>query len=86
MADQKKYSVSYTSGATGFGWKMEFDTLAEFEDIVDGYRKDYSAMFTVYDYTLHDFVFYKKCLSYKPDIDKLHDWRRDMRTKTRTYK
>ena len=82
---QKKYSVSYASGATGFGWETEFDTIKEVEECIDDIWRVYSAMVTVYDYELHDFILYKRCLQHKPDKDMLHTWKRDLRTKTREW-
>lgn len=35
-----KYSVSYCSGATGFGWEQDYDRLDEFEDFIDEMRME----------------------------------------------
>lgn len=82
----KKYSVDYASGATGYGWSQEFDRLDEFEDFIDEMRKEVTARVTVWDSQLHDFIFWKDCLCYKPSIDMLHSIGRDMRTKDRHWK
>ncbi len=82
----KKYSVSYTSGATGFGWDKEYDRLEDFEDFINDKRKDYTAKVTVFDNTLKDFIFWKNALTYNIDTDRLHDFSRDMRTTTRKRK
>ena len=79
----KKYTVTYVSGATGYGWKSEYDTLADFENFVDEKRKDYTARVLVWDNILQKFIFWKDCLSYTARIDMLHSFLRDMRTNTR---
>ncbi len=82
----KKYSVSYTSGATGFGWNKEYERLEEFEDFINEKRKDYTAKVTVFDNTLKDFIFWKKALTFNTEVDLLHEYGRDMRTTTRKVK
>lgn len=82
----RKYSVSYTSGATGFGWNKEYDRLEDFEDFINEKRKDYTAMVTVFDNTLNDFIFWKNTLTYNIKTDMLHNFSRDMRTITRKRK
>ena len=79
----KKYEVWYTSGATGFGWTQYYDRLDEFESFIDELRSDYSAAVRVWDTTLKKFIYVKKCLSYKAEVDMLFCTDRDMRTKTR---
>ncbi len=81
----KKYTVDYCSGATGFGWSQEYDRLDEFEGFINEMRTDFTARVIVYDNYLQDFIFWKNCLTYHPDIDLLHSGQRDMRTKTRMY-
>jgi hypothetical protein len=82
----KKYTVSYCSGSTGYGWQKQYDRLEDFEDFVDHIRDEYTASLWVWDDELQDFIFRKDCLEFKPQIDKLHDFRRDMRTTTRMSK
>ena len=82
----KKYSVDYCSGATGYGWSHEYDRLDEFEDFIDEMRNEYTASVRVFDYDLGEFIFWKRTLSYKPEIDMLHDLFRDMRTTNRRMK
>lgn len=79
----KKYTVSYTSGATGFGWDAEHDRLEEFESFIKEMRSEYTARVTVWDNELQEFVFWKNCLSHTPKIDMLADLFRDFRTTTR---
>lgn len=76
----KKYVVNYYSGSTGYGRSKEYDRLDEFEDFVDEMRREYTARVTVWDESVHEFIFWKDCLSYKPYIDKLSDPFRDRRT------
>ena len=83
----RKYTVSYASGATGFGWEHEYDRLDEFEDFVkEKERSDYTARVTVWDDELGKFVYWKDCLASKPRIDMLSDLFRDFRTTTRKMK
>jgi hypothetical protein len=51
---EKKYYVSYASGATGYGWEHEYDRLDEFEDFVRGV--DRTAYIFVYDYELGETI------------------------------
>lgn len=83
---EKKYTVWYTSGATGFGWKEEYNRLNEFEAFIDQMRREYTASVQVWDSKLEDFIFWKDCLTFKPDIDLLATMNRDLRTKTRKWK
>jgi hypothetical protein len=82
----KKYTVKYCSGSTGYGWEKQYDRLDEFEDFVDEIRREYTASLKVWDETLQEFIFWKDCLTFKCYIDRLHDFRRDMRTTTRISK
>lgn len=82
----KKYTVDYKSGATGYGWSIEYDRLDEFEDFINEMRTEYMTMVHVWDSELEKFIFWKDCLTYDPRIDMLHTIERDMRTKTRTMK
>lgn len=83
--DHKKYCVDYCSASTGYGWSHEYDRLDEFEDFINEQRSVYSAMISVYDYTLKKFIFQKGC-SWKPSVDMLRDAFRDMRTSDRKMK
>lgn len=82
---QKKYIVDYCSGATGYGWKQEFDRLDEFASFVDHLRSDVTARVVVWDESIKDFIFWKNCLEWKPEIDKLRDMNRDRRTRTKEH-
>jgi hypothetical protein len=81
----KKYTVTYISGATGYGWSQQYDRLDEFEDFIDEMRNEYTAAVRVWDEDLNRFIFWKKALS-TPSIDMLADMMRDMRTATRKTK
>lgn len=86
MSRPKKYTLSYCNGPTGFGWEKEFDTLDEFEGFVDSKRNDRSAYLSVWDESMQKIIFLKNVLTYKPRIDMLHAYARDMRTTTRKAK
>lgn len=82
----KKYSVSYCTPNTGYGWEVEHDRLDEFEDFINEHRNNYHANVRVWDNTLGKFVFVKYALERKPEVDMLSDPFRDMRTTTRKIK
>lgn len=86
MKKHKKYVVDYTSGATGFGWKEEYDNLSEFESFINEMRSVYTVRLIVWDDKLQDFIFWKDSLTYKPSTDMLGSPNRDMRTKTKQRK
>lgn len=67
---KKRYSVDYTSGATGYGWTIETNSLREVKDVARHYT-EYTMYFSVWDNVLHDFVYLKRVLEYKPEINKL---------------
>lgn len=77
-----RYSVSYCSGATGYGWDAEYDRLDQFEDFINEMRDEITAAVRVWDNRREEFIFWKRALDWKPEIDMLHDVMRDMRTKT----
>jgi len=83
---ERKYSVTYASGATGFGWEHEYDRISELEGFVNEIRHEYTVSLTVWDNVLKDFIFWKDCLSTKCEIDMLHSRDRDLRTTTRKLK
>lgn len=68
-----RYHISYTSGATGYGWEQETDSLKEARGIAhsDSFGENYTAMVTIWDEELKDFIFWKSVLCYKPDIDNI---------------
>lgn len=80
-----KYIVTYSSAASGYGWKKEYDRLDEFEDFINESRRDAMAYIKVYDTELNRFIFWKE-YGFKPYIDMLADANRDMRTTTRKAK
>lgn len=80
-----KYIVSYSSGSTGYGWEREYDRLDEFEDFINECRHSYTAQIRVWDVTLQKCIFWKR-LSWKPEVDMLHNILRDMRTTDRKTK
>jgi len=81
-----KYSVDYVSGATGYGWTQDFESIAEVERFVNQMRRKVSAGVRVWDRGLGDFIFWKNPWVWDADIDMLRSGRRDFRTRTRTAK
>lgn len=84
--DMAKYTVDYTSGATGYGWTREYDCLDEFEYFINEKRNDYTAKVTVWDNELQCFIFWKRALSWNCETDMLKSTDRDCRTTTRKRK
>ena len=50
MANQKKYSVSYSCCSTGYGWRKEYDRIEEFDDFIKDARHERSYEVWVYDF------------------------------------
>ena len=82
----KKYVVSYMSGATGYGWERQFDRVDEFEHIVREIACEYTSSIKVWVNDIQDFIYWKDCLTYKCDVDMLHSYDRDLRTRDRKRK
>ncbi len=81
-----RYTLSYCSGATGYGWAHETDRLDEIEPYINEKRRDYTASVTLWDSTVGDFIFWKDVLTYEPSIDDLSRSDRDYRCKDKTRK
>jgi hypothetical protein len=81
---EKKYSVSYTNGASGYGWNKEYDRLNEFEDFITTVSR--TSYVCVYDNEIDEIIYEKDVLDDKPSIDFLHAPLRDFRFKSRTYR
>lgn len=66
-----RYHISYTSGATGYGWNEETDSIEDVRHIVnsDSFGRHYTAFVSVWDEVIKDFIFYKRCLTYKAETD-----------------
>jgi len=79
----EKYSVDYISAPTGYGWEKEVKTLEEVITLIDGLTKEPTTKITVFDRTLHDYIFYKDAYQYEPSIDIIFNGIRDFRTTTR---
>lgn len=77
-----KYEIGYCSGATGYGWEDACDTIEEVEEIISEIRETRTAMVTVFDNNLGNFIFYKRALS-EPETDMIYSFKRDLRTTTR---
>ena len=84
MKHEKRYTVEYASGATGYGWTEDTDRLDEVEDFVR--NASYSAYVAIWDNRFHDFIYRKRCLDFTPEIDMLSCVDRDFRTTTRKKK
>lgn len=80
------YTVSYTSGATGYGWDQEVNTIQEVKYLIESSRKNYTAMVTVYSKKHNDFIFYKECLTYKPEVDYIYTGYNDHKESDLRYK
>lgn len=65
----KRYTIDYCSGATGYGWRYETDSRKEAEDTALSMSKSYSAAVTVWDSKAHDFIYDKSVLEYKPRVN-----------------
>lgn len=67
---EKRFIINYCSGATGYGWREEADSLNDFQGLIKEIRGEYTARLTIWDSTKKDFIFYKRALSY-PEIDNI---------------
>ena len=81
-----KYVVSYTSGATGFGWVRECETIEEVKYMIDEVRYIDSAIITVWDKNWGDYVYHKNYLCNKPETDYIYNHRADLRTQNKLAK
>ena len=68
---EKRFSISYTSGATGYGWDHYADTIAEVKRTIKDLKGIYTARVTVFDSKIGDFVFYKRALDLYPETDRI---------------
>lgn len=71
MKHRKRYTIQYTSGATGYGWEQEMDTI---EEVLDTIRLmyNYTAELWVWDDVKRDHVYWKRVLTYKPEINTIN--------------
>ena len=88
MGKHGKYTLSYCSGATGYGWHKECQTLEEAEGFIASMKRDgwYTAFLQVWDNVRNVCIFEKRVLCLKPETDDLHRADRDYRTITRNKK
>lgn len=49
----------------------DFKSIKEVTSFILEYKRQYNYKVSVYDYMMNDFIYYKPCLSYKPDIDNI---------------
>lgn len=69
----KKYTVSYASAPTGYGWIREFDSINDFEYIINNARKDCTLSLSVRDNEIGKEIFFKRAMTYKIEIDMLSE-------------
>ena len=55
--EEPKYTVTYVSGATGFGWTEYANTIKEVEWLLQGIATKHTAQVSVWDNELEDFIF-----------------------------
>lgn len=72
MIDKKRYCVSYASGATGYGWRIETNDMREVKRIVRNEGRIITAGVDVFDRQKGDFIFMKRALDYKAEIDEIN--------------
>lgn len=83
-----RYLISYTSGATGFGWERESNCIKEVRMFLEEIRYNNSAMIIVVDKNKKGderFIFYKDFMS-SPKVDHIFNLRSDLRTKNNLKK
>ena len=68
-----RFHIYYCSGATGYGWEKETDSIREARGIAhsDDFGRNYTAEVSVWDEVIKDFIYWKRVLRYKPEIDKI---------------
>ena len=79
-----KYTISYKHMATGYGWQQATDTLKDFEGFINENRGNHLVHITVWDETMHRFIYWQDGLAYRADM--LSNVLRDMRTNTKEVK
>ena len=72
MKNGKRYSISYTSGATGYGWDSSVNTIAEVKREIKSVKGVYTARVTVFDYAAKEFIYYKRALDLYPETDLIY--------------
>lgn len=70
MENRSRYTMDYTSGATGYGWSEDTNSLAEVKRCIKHFA-EYTMYFSVWDNKTHDFIYLKRVLTYKPEINKI---------------
>lgn len=65
-----RYKISYTSGATGYGWEEPVASRAEVKSTIKSLC-DYTAELWVWDEKVKDHIYWKRCLEHNPRIDRL---------------
>ena len=70
MKDKKRYSITYVSGATGYGWEHETNSMREVKQIIKS-MFNYTSALDVYDREADKFIYWKRVLSYDPEINEI---------------
>lgn len=83
---KKKYTLYYCSGPTGYGWREDYDRLNECEAFINEMRREVTCEVSLWDNTINDYIYWRRCMCYTPEVDLLHCVVRDMRTKTKRMK
>lgn len=65
----KRYCIDYCSGATGYGWSHETNSRREAQSVAKSMSKSYTSAVSVWDNEIHDFIYDKSVLEYKPRIN-----------------
>lgn len=65
-----RYSIEYSS-TTGYGWTEKSNTLKDYKGFIEEMRNNYYTHLTIWDSKKKDFIFWKRALQRKPDIDNL---------------
>ena len=71
---RKRYSISYCSGATGYGWDAQADSIEEAIGIVKSVY-GYTSEIWVWDDEKREHIYWKRVLTYQPEIDTINaEW------------
>lgn len=67
MAEKKRYVISYTSGATGYGWEYETNSIKEVRNTIKS-MFNYTAHLDAYDRKTDKIIYWKRVLTFTPEI------------------
>lgn len=71
---EKRFVITYSSGATGYGWTDETNSIKDMFLCIDGFRYksggfEHTAFLSVWDNATAQCIFYKKALEFYPETD-----------------